>query len=59
MSNVIEFNPPAKVQRKCSFCGKTEHQVDRLISNTQEGAAEKNICNHCIEKSIELLKVKP
>lgn len=59
MSNVIDFTPPAKVQSKCSFCGKTEHQVRRLVSNNQTGKAEKAICDECIEKSLELMKVNP
>ena len=59
MSNVIDFTPPAKIQAKCSFCGKTEHQVRHLISNNQEGKAAKHICDACIEKSLELMKVNP
>jgi len=56
MTNIINFTEPPKVQRKCSFCGKTEHQVERLVSNNQAGKDERNICNECIEKANELLK---
>jgi ATP-dependent protease Clp ATPase subunit len=31
---------------RCSFCGKTQDQVDTLISNTSDGRVF--ICNECV-----------
>jgi ATP-dependent protease Clp ATPase subunit len=56
VTNIINFTEPQKVQRKCSFCGKTEHQVEQLVSNNKAGKDERNICNECIGKANELLK---
>jgi ATP-dependent Clp protease ATP-binding subunit ClpX len=33
------------VQYQCSFCGKNEDQVKRLIA----GLGEANICDECVE----------
>lgn len=36
---------------RCSFCGKLEHQVKRLI-HSNSGA---HICNECVEFCVEIL----
>ena len=34
---------------RCSFCGKTQEQVDTLIANPSEGSGRVYICNECVE----------
>ena len=34
---------------RCSFCGKTDDQVDTLISNPSEPSKRVCICNECVE----------
>ena len=48
MGEIIPFTKPAKEERKCSFCNTPESQCTRLVSNSQEGAHQRNICNVCI-----------
>lgn len=33
---------------RCSFCSKTQDQVDTLISNPAEGSGRVYICNECV-----------
>ena len=46
--------PKDKKKYYCSFCGKEESQVERLIQSQEE--EDVFICNECIEES-EQLKV--
>jgi ATP-dependent protease Clp ATPase subunit len=57
MSNVINFTEPPKPQLKCSFCGKAENHVERMVSNQLSGKEAREICNECIEKCTKLLEV--
>jgi ATP-dependent Clp protease ATP-binding subunit ClpX len=34
---------------RCSFCSKTDDQVDTLISNPSERSGRVCICNECVE----------
>jgi ATP-dependent protease Clp ATPase subunit len=34
---------------RCSFCSKTQDQVDTLISNPSERSSRVVICNECVE----------
>ena len=34
---------------RCSFCSKTDDQVDTLISNPSERSSRVCICNECVE----------
>jgi len=34
---------------RCSFCSKTDDEVDTLISNPSEGSRRVCICNECVE----------
>ena len=34
---------------RCSFCSKTQDQVDTLIANPAEGSGGVYICNECVE----------
>ena len=34
---------------RCSFCGKTDDDVDTLISNPSERSKRVCICNECVE----------
>ena len=34
---------------RCSFCGKTDDDVDTLISNPSERSKRACICNECVE----------
>jgi ATP-dependent Clp protease ATP-binding subunit ClpX len=34
---------------RCSFCSKTQDQVDALISNPSERFRRVHICNECVE----------
>ena len=43
----------AKKKNYCSFCGREEHEVERLIQSPEED--DVFICNECIEDSAELL----
>jgi ATP-dependent Clp protease ATP-binding subunit ClpX len=40
---------------RCSFCSKTQDQVDTLISNPSEGSSRVYICNECVEVCNEVL----
>ena len=42
-----------KKKNYCSFCGREEHEVERLIQSPEED--DVFICNECIEDSAELL----
>ena len=42
-----------KKKNYCSFCGREEHEVERLIQSPEEDGVF--ICNECIEDSAELL----
>ena len=42
-----------KKKNYCSFCGREEHEVERLIQSPEE--EDVFICNECIEDSAELL----
>jgi hypothetical protein len=37
-----------KPVRKCSFCGSSEKQCARLVSNGMEGREERSICDRCL-----------
>lgn len=37
---------------RCSFCGKSQHEVERMIAGTHEA-----ICNECVELCSEILVV--
>jgi ATP-dependent protease Clp ATPase subunit len=52
---IINFTEPPKEQIKCSFCGKTDNQVERMVNNQLKGEEAKAICNECIEKCTKLL----
>jgi ATP-dependent protease Clp ATPase subunit len=34
---------------RCSFCSKTDDQVDTLISNPSEPSSRVYVCNECVE----------
>ena len=55
MSIILFDKPPVPVQ-VCSFCKKPKHQVRHMFSNDQDGDAERNICDECVEKSAKLIK---
>ena len=55
---IIDFNPPPKVQIKCSFCDKVDTQVEHMVNNQLKGKEAKAICSECIEKCTKLLGVK-
>jgi len=48
---------------RCSFCSRTQDQVDTLIANPAEGSGRVYICNECVEVCNAVLeehqKVKP
>ena len=33
---------------RCSFCGKTQDEVDTLISNPSDRSSRAYICNECV-----------
>ena len=47
MGRVVDYNDEVP---KCTFCGKTEHQVRKLV--TGQGAA---ICDECIELCVSII----
>ena len=53
---IIDFNPPPKVQIKCSFCDKVDTQVEHMVNNQLKGKEAKAICSECIEKCTNLFK---
>ena len=55
-SNIIPFDPPKDAPIHCSFCGKQQHQVRRLVTNQLEGKGLRAICNECIEKAKQRLE---
>ncbi|HEX8220738.1 MAG TPA: ClpX C4-type zinc finger protein [Chloroflexia bacterium] len=47
---------PSSKPRRCSFCGKDEADIARLIANgATSKKARTNICNECIELCVEIL----
>lgn len=47
LPETTNLNPPAKKTYNCSFCGKSQYQVQCLIA----GPGRNYICNECIELS--------
>ena len=43
----------AKKKNYCSFCGREEDEVERLVQSPEED--DVFICNECIEDSAELI----
>jgi ATP-dependent protease Clp ATPase subunit len=41
---------------KCSFCSKTQDQVDTLIANPSERSSRAVICNECVAVCNSVLK---
>ena len=41
---------------RCSFCSKTQDQVDTLIANPSEGSGRVYICNECVAVCNSVLK---
>jgi len=41
---------------RCSFCSKTQDQVDTLISNPAEHSSRVYICNECVGRCDALLE---
>ena len=39
---------------RCSFCGRDQHQVRRVVAGREPGVY---ICNYCVELCAELLEV--
>lgn len=52
MGEVIEWEPKPVAVAKCSFCGKPENKVKRLIGE----AGYAHICDKCLARCTELLK---
>ena len=53
MTNVVPFDEPVAPippKLKCSFCGKQERDVRRIVSNNLEGSALRAICDECLNK---------
>lgn len=65
MKSVMEVEPPTRsvhsltwtkttVPLKCSFCGKTQKQVQRIIAGP--AGADIYICNECIDLCGDILQ---
>jgi len=46
-------NKENKLEAKCSFCGKTTSEVEKMIASEIERA---NICKECILESLKLIQ---
>ncbi|WP_396190664.1 ClpX C4-type zinc finger protein [Flavobacterium sp.] len=51
-AKIIPFNPPKRLERKCSFCQKDESKVKLLWESESTG---KCVCNECIVKCKTLI----
>ena len=57
-TNIIQFTKPSS-KRLCSFCKVKETSLDKgvkMISNNEEGSAERCICSVCLLKCEQLIK---
>jgi hypothetical protein len=50
----VKPDPTDEIPFVCSFCGKTHHETDRMVSSTHA-----IICHECIRRVSEMIKDSP